>query len=266
MSDWTKKLFIERADLFLKLLNQRWPKTEELANGIVKVLRTFGIEKGKLLDVSCGNGRVSIHMAKRGFEAVGVDISKVFLGDARKKAEEHDVSRLVTFLEGDVRRLRDVVASKYGPFDVVVNAWTSIGFYSEEDDLAVFKQARELSAVGAILFVTETMHTEYLSIKFAPASYTEVGDAMVMLEDRKYDPTSGRIRTSWIFYERDGQDLHFLNRIDLDHHVYSLSELCSLLRKAGWEILAHYGSLSTLQPMTPLTHMNIVARAQQSLS
>lgn len=262
MSDWTNKLFIQRADLFLKLLNQRWPKTEELVTGMVEVLSGFGIEHGKLLDLSCGNGRVSIHMAKRGFRAVGIDISKLFLKDARKKAEEHDVSRLVTFLEGDVRRLRDVVGSKYGPFDVVVSAWTSVGFYSEEDDLDVFKQARELSRKGTILFITETMHTEYLSIKFAPTSYSELDDDMMMLEDRKYDPTSGSVRAAWIFYEKHGHDLHFIDRVDLDHHVYSLSELCLLLRKAGWEILAHYGSLSTLQPMTPFTHMNIVARAQ----
>jgi SAM-dependent methyltransferase len=261
MSDWTNKLFIQRADLFLKLLNQRWPKTEELVNGIVKVLNGYGIEQGRLLDLSCGNGRISIHMAKRGFKAVGVDISKPFLKDAIRKAEENGVSRLVTFLEGDVRKLRSVVGKKHGTFDVVVSAWTSIGFYSEEDDFDVFRQARELSRNGTILLITETMHTERLSIKFAPTSYTEL-DGMLMLEDRKYDPTYGRIRTVWLFYEKHGQDLHFVDRVDLDHHVYSLSELCTLLRRAGWEILAHYGSLSTLEPMTPLTHMNIVARTQ----
>jgi SAM-dependent methyltransferase len=262
MSDWTKKLFIQRADLFLKLLNQRWLKTEELVNGMAKVLSSLGIDQGKLLDLSCGNGRISINLAKRGFGAVGVDISEPFLRDARRKAEEHGVSRLVTFIEGDVRSLKNVVGRKHDSFDVVVSAWTSVGFYSEEDDFDVFRQARELSRKGAILFITETMHTEYLSIKFAPTSYTELGDDMLMLEDRKYDPTSGRMRTSWFFYEKRGQDLHFVDRVDLDHRVYSLSELCSLLRKAGWEIMAHYGSLSNLQPMTPLTHMNIVGRAQ----
>jgi ubiquinone/menaquinone biosynthesis C-methylase UbiE len=261
MSDWTNKLFIERADLFLKLLNQRWLRTEELVNGMARVLSDYGIEQGRLLDLCCGNGRVSINMAKRGFIAVGVDISRTFLKDAKRRAEEHGVSRMVTFLEGDVRELKSFVNRKSGPFDVVVSAWTSIGFYSEEDDLNVFRQARELSKPGAVLFIAETMHTGYLSIKFAPASYAEV-DGMLMLEDRNYDPTSGRMRTAWLFYERKGQDLHFVDRVDIDHRVYSLTELCSLIRKAGWEIVAHYGNLSTLQPMTPLTHMNIVARAR----
>ena len=259
--DWVNKLFVERSDLFLRLLNQRWLKTEELVDGMTKALNGFGIRSGRLLDLCCGNGRVSIYMAKKGFEAVGVDISRAFLEDAGRKAREHGVSNLVTFLEGDVRKLEEVVSTRYShPFDVIVNAWTSVGFYEEDDDLSIFKQARQLSREGAILFVAETMHTEYLSIKFAPASYTEL-NRFVILENRKYEPITSQASTSWIFYNKRGQDLEFVDRVDITHHVYSLSELSSLLLKAGWEAVASYGNLSTLQPMSPLTHMNIIAKA-----
>ena len=69
-------------------------------------------------------------MAEKGFEAVGVDISKAFIEDARRKANEHKVSNLVTFVEGDVRKLKEVLKSVSKSFDVVVNAWTSIGYFS----------------------------------------------------------------------------------------------------------------------------------------
>jgi ubiquinone/menaquinone biosynthesis C-methylase UbiE len=102
---------------------------------------------------------------KKGFKAIGVDISRAFLEDAERKAMEHGVSNLVTFLEGDIRKLEEVVRTRYSrPFDVLVNAWASLGFYEKEDDLNIFEQARRLSREGAILFVAETMHTEYLSI------------------------------------------------------------------------------------------------------
>jgi hypothetical protein len=59
--------------------------------------------------------------------------------DARRKAQEHGVSNL----EGDVRKLKEVVNQRYSnPFYVLVNAWTSIGFYKEEEDLSIFKQTR----------------------------------------------------------------------------------------------------------------------------
>jgi ubiquinone/menaquinone biosynthesis C-methylase UbiE len=260
MTDWITRLFVERSDLFLRLLNQRWLKTEELVNGMTKVLGGFGFESGNLLDLCCGNGRVSIYMAMRGFRAVGVDISRAFLEDANRKAKERGVSNLVTFLEGDVRNLNDVIGRNFQPFDIIVSAWTSIGFYGQEDDLSIFKQARQLSKEGTILFVAETMHTEYLSLKFTPTSYTEL-DHIIMLEKRKYDPTTAQISTSWTFYNKRGQDLEFVDKVDITHHVYSLSELSALLKKAEWETVATYGNLSTLQPMSPLTHMNIVAKA-----
>ena len=259
--DWVNKLFVERSDLFLRLLNQRWSGTEELVDGITKVLDRFGIKAGHLLDLCCGNGRISIHMAKKGFKAVGVDISRVFLEDAERKAREHGVSNLVTFLEGDIRKLEEVVRTRYSrPFDVLVSAWASVGFYEATDELSIFKQARQLSREGAILFVAETMHTEYLSIKFAPTSYTEL-NRFVILENRKYEPITAQANTSWIFYSKRGKDLELIDRVDTTHHVYSLSELSSLLLKAGWETVATYGNLSTLQPMSPLTYMNIVAKA-----
>jgi len=261
MSDWTRKLFVEHSDLFLKLLDERWSKTEDVVNGMLKVLSGFGIKSGNLLDLCCGNGRISIYMAKKGFKAVGVDISGAFLEDARKKAEEHKVSRNVNFLEGDVRNLKKVVGDVSKPFDVVVNAWTSIGYFSQDDDISMFKQARELSRKDAVLIIAETTHSDFLAVKFTPTGYQEVGD-IVLLEDRKYDLTTSQLTATWTFYNKRGENLEFIDRIELENHVYSQSELSSVLRKAWWEPVAFYGSFLTLQSMNPLTSLNVVARAK----
>jgi SAM-dependent methyltransferase len=261
MSDWAKKLFIERADLFLKLLDARWAQTDELVNGMVKVLRTQGIASGNLLDLCCGNGRISVYVAKQGFKAVGVDLSQVFVEDARRKAREHHVADSVRFLVGDVRTLKEVVGPISSPFDVVVTAWTSIGFSSREDDLNVFRQARELAREGAVLFVAQTMHSEYLSVKFTPTSFADV-NGLVLLESREYDSTTSQMRMVWSFFSKEGKDLKFIDDVEVEVHVYSVSELSSLLREAGWKPIASYGSLATLQPLTPLTHLNLVAKAR----
>jgi SAM-dependent methyltransferase len=260
MSDWVKKLFVDRSDLFMKFMDLRWAKTEELVNGIIKVLNSFGITSGNVLDLCCGNGRISVHMAKKGFRTVGVDISKAFLDDAGKKAREHGVVDMVTFLQGDVRRLKEVIGSLSQPFDVIVDAWTSIGFYSENDDLGTFKQARELSREGALLFITETMHSEFLAVKSTPTSYDEIDD-IIRLESRKYDPITSQMNARWTFYKKHGNDLDFIDETEISHHVYSLSGLSSVLKKAGWETTACYGSFMTLQAMSPLTSLNVVAKA-----
>ena len=261
MSDWTGKLFVEHSDLFLKLLDERWSKTEDVVNGMLKVLSGFGIKSGNVLDLCCGNGRISIYMAKKGFKAVGVDISRVFLEDARKKAKEHKVSHDVTFLEGDVRNLKKVVGDISQTFDVVVNAWTSIGYFSQDDDINMFKQARELSREDAVLIIAETMHSDFLAVKFTPTGYQEIGE-IVLLENRKYDPTTSQLTATWTFYNKRGESLKFIDRIEIENHVYSQSELSSVLRKAGWEPVAFYGSFLTLESMNPFGSLNVVARAK----
>lgn len=45
---------------------RRWPQPESAAMRLVR---------GKVLDVGCGAGRVALHLQKRGFDVVGIDVS-----------------------------------------------------------------------------------------------------------------------------------------------------------------------------------------------
>jgi hypothetical protein len=164
-------------------------------------------------------------------------------------------------MEGDARKLKQILADVPArAFDVVTNVWTSVGFYTKKDDLQMFKQARQLSRKGAVLFIAETAHSEYLSLKFVPTSFAELDDTL-LLEDRKYDAITAQASTRWSLYKKHSGNLEFIDRVEIRHHVYNLSELSGLLAEAGWKTVGAYGSLPTLQPLSPLTHMNIVAKA-----
>jgi len=260
MSKWAEKLFIQRADLSSKIMNLRWPYTEKAVDAMVRLLKEHGIDSGRLLDLCCGNGRVSIFFAKKGFEAVGVDFSEDYIEDARERAVEHGVSDSVTFRFGDVRKLREALGGAPETFDVVVSAWTSIGYSTNDDDLSIFRQARELSKENSILFITETVHEGRASLRRTEDSFMDLDD-MIMLDQTRYDHATSELSTTWNFYRKRGKDLEFEDVLEYKVHVYSLSELCSLLGEAGWEVEAHYGNISTLQPMSPFTSMNIVAKA-----
>jgi SAM-dependent methyltransferase len=260
MTEWARKLFVERADLSIKIMNLRWPYTEKIVDGMIKVLKEREVTSGRLLDLCCGNGRISTHFAKRGFEATGIDFSKYYLADAKMRAEAHGVSDRVTFIEGDVRNLKDALKDYGGHFDVVVNAWTSIGYSTIEDDLSIFEQARQLSKDNAILFIVDTMHAGRASMRPNQTSFLEIDDT-VLLEKSTYDQPSSEMRTTWTFYRKIGDDLHYLDELEYVIHVYSLSELSALLKGAGWQTEAYYGNISTQQPMSPLTGMNVIAKA-----
>lgn len=61
---------------------------------------------GPVLDVGCGSGDLAIALARRGVQAVGIDVVEAAIEQARAKAEAEptDVARLLEFLVGDALR------------------------------------------------------------------------------------------------------------------------------------------------------------------
>ena len=81
---------------------------------LLAVLET--LQPGDALDLGCGTGTNAIELAGRGWFVTGVDFVPEAIANARRKAEW--VSG-VTFVEGDVTRLRDLGVD--GPFDLVID-------------------------------------------------------------------------------------------------------------------------------------------------
>lgn len=60
---------------------------------------------GKVLDLGCGSGIWSVHLAARGWQVTGIDIVSKALRQARKRAQSANVE--ARFIQGDVTALRD---------------------------------------------------------------------------------------------------------------------------------------------------------------
>lgn len=260
MTDWQEKLFIDRADLSIRIMNIRWPYTERSVEGIVDILNEHGIDSGHVLDLCCGNGRISVHIAKKGFKATGVDFSKLYLEDAERNAERLGVEDSTCFVEGDVGDLTKVLQDQGEPFDAVVSAWTSIGYTTVEDDLSTFRQARQLAREGSLIFIIEAQHEGRAAQLGSGSSVLDLDD-VVMLEKTTYDPVKARRETAWTFYRRRGRNLEYVGELNYNIHIYSLPELSRLLGEAGWNVEACYGNIATRQAFGPSTGMNIVAQA-----
>jgi cyclopropane-fatty-acyl-phospholipid synthase len=72
------------------------------------VCRKLGLEPGmRVLDVGCGWGSLSVHMAGHGAQVVGITLSEPQAARARQRAEEHGVADKVEIRVMDYRDLRD---------------------------------------------------------------------------------------------------------------------------------------------------------------
>ena len=133
--------------LWLQSHRRRWLSAEATVESITKILAENGITTGKILDICCGTGRLSIWLAKKGFKAVGLDISPVYLEEASRRAGEFGVESNVKFVHGDMREIDEMVGSD-SPFDGVISFLNSIGWYGDKAESAQHAESFEICEYG----------------------------------------------------------------------------------------------------------------------
>ncbi|TME23647.1 MAG: class I SAM-dependent methyltransferase, partial [Chloroflexi bacterium] len=127
----------------------------------------------RILDVPCGQGRHAIELARRGYDVTGVDLSPYLLDVAKARAETAGVG--VRWLEGDMRRR---VSGQ--TFDLVLNLFTSFGYFLEEaDDRLVVQAAAAMLEPGG-RFLLEVINGERVMGHFVEREWFTVGQAAVM--------------------------------------------------------------------------------------
>ena len=200
---WVYEFFIEKGELFLKWFDILERRGMLQAEGLARVLKRHGVSEGRILDLCCGVGRIAIPLAKLGYRVVGVDISPLYVKKAREKAEENWVAGKTRFIVGDARRLKDAVSDE-APFDAVINVWTSIGYFEMEDDIEMFRQAREVTRDGGLLVIADTACKESFiktRSRLKEVSVTDFGN-VIAVEKSIYNPLNSRIETRFTYYER----------------------------------------------------------------
>ncbi|MFT3843899.1 MAG: class I SAM-dependent methyltransferase [Lacibacter sp.] len=109
-------------------------------------------ENAKILDVGCGRGRHSIHLASKGFFVTGIDISADSITEAKKHESEN--------LEFYVHDMRLPYRMNY--YDYAFNCFTSFGFFRtrREHDNAIRTIAGSLKHNG--IFVIDYLNAHYI--------------------------------------------------------------------------------------------------------
>ncbi len=102
----------------------RWNRQHRLSSGadqpsgfLRQVLESdaWHIPHGLALDVAAGKGRNAILLAEMGFNVVGIDISKIGLEEARRRAEEKSLE--ITWHQADLEQIELPTAA----YDLIVN-------------------------------------------------------------------------------------------------------------------------------------------------
>ncbi len=243
-SDWYKTIWS------LDIKKQSW--TEDTIHQVDFIIRTLGL-KGteRILDLACGYGRHSLSFARKGFEVVGVDITREFVEDAAAAARKEALN--ARFILSDIREI-----TFENEFDVVLNlADGAIGYLENDiENLKIFDViSRALKPGGKhMMDICNAEHAEC----FFPASHWENGEKAIALSRFEWD-AGKRIMLFGgrdIPYGKPAKKTEILYGDPI--RLYSIHELEHILQERNMKIIntfsTFYGKEASPKEMQLIVH------------
>ena len=188
------------------------------------VMRALALERGaSVLDVPCGDGRLTVRLAAAGCAVIGIDLAEAELELARAAAGRAGVSARV--VAGDLRALPDV-----GSVDAVVSWGNSFGYLLPGDSArSLAGMRRALLAGGRLLLETATAAESLLAGGISPRAQYEFGGVRMTTRNR-YRAGESRLETEYVFEDDEG----LVEHARAAHHVHTAGEIVRMLRAAGF--------------------------------
>jgi 2-polyprenyl-3-methyl-5-hydroxy-6-metoxy-1,4-benzoquinol methylase len=178
-----------------------------------------------MLDVACGKGRHSIHLAQKGFDVTGIDLSEESIKEARESEQEN-----LHFYQHDMR-----LPFHINYFGYAFNFFTSFGYFHtrREHDNAIRTIAQSIKPGGTFVM-------DYLNVHYAE-------DHLVHRFEKEIDGINYFI-TKWF------DETHFYKKIVVEDEAleepleytekvakFSLGDFTEMFAYQGLQIQEVYG-------------------------
>ena len=156
-------------------------------------------QKGKVLELCCGTGRLTIPLKEREINITGLDYTKSMLNEAKKKADKKNLN--IDFILGDMKNLK---LSEDEKFDMIFIPFNSLqNTYTIEDVSKVFSSVSEyLGKDGIFVFdifnpsIHLMVNGEKEYHKFKEIGLDD-GKNITISEKGKYDSAAQIFRVNW---------------------------------------------------------------------
>ncbi len=220
-----------------------------------------------VLDLACGTGSMTVELAKRGYDMIGVDGSEQMLAVATERAymnfgEEDEYRLPILYLLQDMRSFE-----LYGTVDAVLCCLDSINYLIEDGDLdKCFATVHNyLYPDGLFLFDINT-----------PYKFKNVyGDNAYVLEEEiegrlvycgwqnSYDEKTGICDFYLTLFSEDEDGKYLREEETQRERMYSLEEIKSALKNNGFEFLGAFSDYNFGEIKEDDQRWYIAARAKK---
>jgi SAM-dependent methyltransferase len=220
-ADWFEEWFGED---YLRIYEHRDEREAEHAIDLIAA-NLAGREINSVLDLGCGAGRHTKALFERWW-TVGLDLSMALLRVARHESPD------APYVRADMRDLPFAEES----FDLVVNLFTSFGYFDDDAE-----HARVLSCVRSALRPGGTLVIDFLNasqVRRELVPYDERVASGITIEQRRAISADDRFVEKTITLREKGKE--YIERVRL----LSASDLETMLMGAGFDVLKRFGDYS----------------------
>lgn len=191
------------------------------------LLLSCGIESGTVLDLACGTGSLTVELAKRGYDMIGVDASGDMLCRAQNKAFESGVSPM--FL---CQRMQEL--DLYGTVDAAVCSLDSINHLTDEKDVKrTFERLRLFVAPGGVFIFDVNTVYKHKNVLGDNAFVYEYPDVFCVWQN-SFNEQDNTVDIALDFFENCGETYKRRSE-NFSERAYEIDFLKSLLDTAGFD-------------------------------
>ena len=192
----------------------------------------------KILELCCGTGRLTLPIAKDGYDICGVDYTSSMLERAKLKASEAGLE--INFIEADMRTL-----NLQERFDLIFIPFNSIHHLYKNEDLfkAVEGIKRHLKEGGVFLLDCFNPNIQYIvesekEQKVIAKYTTNDGREVLIKQTMCYENATQINRIKWHYFING--EFHSIQNLDM--RMFFPQELDSYLERAGFNVIHKFGS------------------------
>ncbi len=209
---------------------------EKRADYFCRLLSMCSITQGILLDLGCGTGNMSLQMAEKGFDVIGVDSSVGMLNAAQQKMFES--GKQILLLNQNMQEI-----DLYGTVDCAICVLDGINHLHGKDDVcAVFeKVSLFMNKGGAFVFDVNTIY-KHKNILADNAFIYDYDDFFCAWQNN-YNPDDNSVDITLDFFEEE-DGVYYRSGESFSEKAYELSEISGWLEEAGFEVVGIYDDMT----------------------
>ena len=209
---------------------------EKRADYFCRLLSMCDIKDGILLDLGCGTGSMSVKMAEKGFDVIGVDTSIGMLGIAQQKMYES--GERILFLN---QPMQDI--DLYGTVDCAICVLDGINHLNSSDEVrqTFEKVSFFMNKGGAFAFDVNTIY-KHKNVLADNAFIYEFDDLFCAWQNN-YNEEDNSVDISLDFFEEE-DGVYYRSGENFSEQAYELDEISEWLEEAGFEIIGIYDDLT----------------------